>query len=245
MPAYPIPLLLTMPIDRSCSVDGTDDGSSLLPSGATPKSSHINVSAASGRNRRSGESRRTRRFHGRSPPPTTVSADGAAMRHVGRPATWADTLATVTLPRPAPAGLLSTSFRPQPGRETQRSVRVGFASRVAGMITKLMSTARQAMGGADDDKEQQAKIVSSCAANARARTLAPHSRADVADRSPHLSVQANTRRRSRLQGVHGPIVATAWARPPTRPCPRTWAPRPCAPPWPRPGAPRGRISAPP
>jgi hypothetical protein len=145
-------LLLTMPIDNSRIADVIDRGSSLLPQWAKPKSSHNSTSTASGRDRHSGEPQGTRQLGGRSPPPTTVRADGAALRHVGRPAAWAIALATVTLPRPAPAGLLSSSVRPQPGRETQRSVRVGTAPRVAEIDTRHVGAARQAIGGVDQEE---------------------------------------------------------------------------------------------
>ncbi len=143
-------LLPTMPIDYNGIAD-ISDGSSLLLPRATPISSHISNSIVGRRVRKSGEPRRTRHFRGRSPPLPTVAADGAAWRPVGCPAASADSLARVAPPRPAPAGLLSSSLRPQPGRETQRSVRVGFASRVAEVHAQGADVVWPAMRGVEED----------------------------------------------------------------------------------------------
>ncbi len=239
IPVLPPALL----IDISDGMDGVDDNSSLLPSGATPKSSDDSISAAGGRDCHSGESHGTRRFCSRSPPPTTVTADGAAKHHVGHPAAWADALAIVTLPRPAPAGLLSTSSRPQPGRETQRSVRVGIASRVAGMNAKPVGAERQTKGGIDDE-EEQANVVGNAAADAGGSASAVGRRAGAAECSGSHSVLASTRRHFPRPGVHGSIAAIASARPPVGPCPHTWVRRPFSQLWPPPDAPHGRIFAP-
>jgi hypothetical protein len=197
--------------------------------------STISTSSIGGRARASGGPRRTRHFRGHSSPSPPVAEGEAAARSRGRPAAYATLVAWEAPLRPTPAGLLSSSPRPQPGRTVQQSVRAGAAFRVTGRqvhIVRGAEVGRRGVDGKGTEKDKE-EIAHAPPGTGPRSSVSPRGEAMATCRTPtsadlrdfvrytcnagHIMPSTlSTRPRFPRRGSFAPVVVTPSAKSPAR-----------------------------